>query len=195
MSESKFKVGNFVKIRPDSEYYLDGDKLNPKDEIGTVVETDGSDYVSVLWVAGRNCYGDHDLELTSLALQTETQPTELEEAYAKIDTLESALEDAVKEVLSLKHQLIAKAANTCLGIEKEEPEFKPISEYTLEDWELAIDNNWEFELRSGEVVQVDELYPSNEVYVVSLNKCTQTITGKVCDWNEEHEDDVVKRIK
>ena len=59
------------------------------------------------------------------------QPTELEEALAKVDTLESALEDAVRELISLRE------GSNMAVIDVDNSEFKPISEMTLEDWEAA----------------------------------------------------------
>lgn len=197
MSDSKFKVGNFVKIHPDSGYYLDDDNLNPKDEIGTVVETDGCDYVSVSWKAGRNCYSDDDLELTSVPLQIETEPTddlqsELTEAYAKIDTLESALEDAVRQLISLRE------GNNTAIIDVNQGEFKPISEMTLEDWELALHQDWLFEMNDYEIpVQVTQVDYRDTVYPVEFNYYMwRTLDGY--EWADDKLDvakNIIRRIR
>lgn len=131
-------------------------------------------------------------------------PTELEEAYAHIETLESALEDAVNEILSLKHQLIAKAANTCLGIEKEEPEFKPINEMTLEDWELAKREKWLFMLNNGKEVFVKGIMEdyTDHTHPIELNdfqggdhEGTVTVQGHFYLGHPEHSSSVKQRIK
>lgn len=102
---------------------------------------------------------------------TQAYDSELEEAYAHIETLQEALEDAVREIFSLKHQLIAKAANTCLGIVQEESEsksqqFKPVQEYTLEDWEAAQSLGWVFETNVGSEDTVERIDYNDSSYPV-----------------------------
>ena len=52
---SAIKVHDTVKIAETSEYYVDGDEYNPKDEAGVVVEIDGCD-IYVKWNSGYNVY-------------------------------------------------------------------------------------------------------------------------------------------
>lgn len=105
------------------------------------------------FVSGMEAYEDWCL----LSKYTEVEPTkedtqaydsELTEALAKIDTLESALEDTVRELISLRE-----GSNTAV-IDVDNSEFKPINEMTLGDWELANEERWVFELNNGEKVFV-----------------------------------------
>lgn len=63
----EFQVGDKVKIREDSDYYL-GTENNPKDTMGTVTgfNKDWEHYIQVEWDDGwENCYRDYDLELVN----------------------------------------------------------------------------------------------------------------------------------
>jgi hypothetical protein len=94
---SKFKVGDKVRIKINSEYYRDGDALNPKHEVGIVDEVDSDDYISVEWVSGTNCYRDSDLELAKYS-PIQDSPSELDEALAKIDSLEELVSELSQEL-------------------------------------------------------------------------------------------------
>ena len=99
---AKFKVGDKV-IRTashDLDYmYMESGKVY------TVSQVFGPDEDECIYVDNHQHYWDADY--FELYQPEQTEPTddlqsELEEAYAKIDTLESALEDAVKELLDLR---------------------------------------------------------------------------------------------
>lgn len=109
------------------------------------------------------------------------------------------MEDAVKEIFSLKHQLIAKAADTCLGLEKEESEFKPVSEMTLEDWELAKDEGWVFETTCGVEDTVIIIDSSCDQYPVEFRKSGwKTLDGFDTYYRERRDGDdinISKRIR
>lgn len=198
MSDSKFKIGDKVRIKPSSEYFIDGDSLNPKYEIGVVVETDTYNYVSVDWLAGANCYADHDLELALVPLKIATQPTqdlqsELTEALAKIDTLESALEDAVRELISLRE-----GDNTAV-IDVKEDEFTPIRAMTLEDWELAKEEEWLFSLSDGSTDSLNEIDYSDRRYPVGMKASGwKTLDGfnvYAVEYRKYGDVNITKRIK
>ena len=54
-----------VKLAPNSKWYLQGDRANPKDEVGVVIsmyQFKGSPYFIVEWASGkRNDYKEKDL--------------------------------------------------------------------------------------------------------------------------------------
>lgn len=62
----KFKVGDRVRIRPDTRFYMEGDKSNPIHEVGTidfVGEPELNELnISVKWDGGiTNSYDETDL--------------------------------------------------------------------------------------------------------------------------------------
>jgi len=64
-TKEKFKVGDFVKISIDSQYYGKS-KLNPKEIVGMIINTDLEDehnYIHVRWSDTRstNSYNTEDL--------------------------------------------------------------------------------------------------------------------------------------
>lgn len=79
--------------------------------------------------------------------------SELTEALAKIDTLESALEDAVRELISLREGSNTVVIDVKVG-EVKLGQFKPINEMTLGDWEAAKEDKWAFKLNNGREVFV-----------------------------------------
>lgn len=71
MSNYKFKIGDKVRIRKDSEYYIDNTKNNPADIVGEIYEIvvayDHNYYVN--WEnGGDNSYREEDLELTNFSV-------------------------------------------------------------------------------------------------------------------------------
>ena len=61
---SRFKVGDKVQIRKDSNYYMNGFDSNPKDTNGDVCDVYGDALmgIKVMWPAGlTNAYSEHDL--------------------------------------------------------------------------------------------------------------------------------------
>lgn len=59
---SKFKVGDRVKLSPESEYYGRDGQI-PKDGHGEITEDSGSGGLRFIvhWPTGTNSYGDEDL--------------------------------------------------------------------------------------------------------------------------------------
>lgn len=71
----KFKVGDTIRIRKDSEYYIEDSSANPKDISGIIDsteeesegESEESHLYRVNWSNGRyNSYREKDLELEAL---------------------------------------------------------------------------------------------------------------------------------
>lgn len=200
MSDSlvNFKVGDAVKIKVGTEYYGEDRHYNPADVVGIVVQVktpDDEGYMyGVRWETDcSNVYRPEDLELAvSTSIPTEDLQSELTEAYAKIDTLESALEDAIRELISLRER------NNTAAIDVEESEFKPISEMTLEDWEMALQQDWLFEMNKYEIpVQVTQVDYRDTVYPVEFNYYMwRTLDGY--EWADDKLDvakNIIKRIQ
>lgn len=126
----------------------------------------------------------------------ETQPTELEEAYAHIETLESALEDVVKRLDNWRN-----GRNESYGLEDEDGEvkfagnelqFKPISEMTLEDWELAKKHKWLFADNLGDESLLVQDIVNGEFYFSGYGY-PFTVSGVHTEKPEEFQ--IIKRIK
>lgn len=118
------------------------------------------------------------------------QTTELEEALAHIESLESALEDAVRELISLR------SGNNTAVIDVNHNGFKPISEYTLEDWELAKEEEWVFETRQGVELTVHDIdYSFRENLPIRLSDYSwYSLQGAYCG-NPTSKYSLVKRVK
>lgn len=72
--------------------------------------------------------------------------------------------------------------------------FKPIGEYTLEDWQQAIDEDWKFKCRDGYPVQVVEVNRTFKYPVECTDGLCRDIKGFWCS-DKVDEDDIVKRIR
>lgn len=72
--------------------------------------------------------------------------------------------------------------------------FKPISEYTLADWEQACKEDWVFECRNGDSIRIVYMYPNSVYALRGDDDLTRTVNGY---WiaGENDDDDIVKRIK
>lgn len=134
-----FKVGDKVYLREDSEWNI-GDDSNPLNVIGTVVKLT-PDYVLnyyVRWDNGiRNQYDAKDLVLVS---------------DLKIDPLVTILQseyDDLIEQINMLQELVSE-----LYKEKESEAFRPISEYTIDDWKQAKDEIWVFRQRNGDLTTI-----------------------------------------
>lgn len=190
---SEFKLGDLVKRIADPEHDY---RYMRSGEIYTVtnIPACGDDLIQVDNYS--ECWDMDKFELYQL------EPTELEEAYAKIDTLESALEDAVRQLISLRE-----GNNTAvIDVNQEgfkpvhgELKFKPISEYTLEDWELAKEEGWVFESNNGKLDTVEDIDHSDNTYPVcfaDLRWKTQSGYDTYFeDDRREYDVNIIKRIK
>lgn len=136
-------------------------------------------------------------------LYTQSELTEIEELQDRVQYLESLCEDYAKiisekdaEIEQLKHSLLAKANNTCVGVEREaKPEgFKPVFDMTIEDWQQALYGGWVFETRCGVIVKVSEIDRYSEYPIEATNCLSYTTEGR---WlvDREDKDDIIKRIK
>lgn len=72
--------------------------------------------------------------------------------------------------------------------------FKPISEYTLEDWKQALDEEWEFECRDGHTVKIDYINYGEDYPIVGDDYWYRNIAG-VWYVGDTDSDDIVKRIR
>lgn len=73
--------------------------------------------------------------------------------------------------------------------------FKPIDEYTMEDWEQAVCNDWMFEQRNGDVVTVIALNDADETtYPVDTDNTWLTLSGREY-LNAQSTFDILRRIK
>jgi hypothetical protein len=72
--------------------------------------------------------------------------------------------------------------------------FKPISEYTLADWELACEQDWIFKCRNGCNIRIMETFTNGDYVVRGDDNLTRTIDGH---WIAGDTDgaDIVKRVK
>jgi hypothetical protein len=91
--------------------------------------------------------------------------------------------------------VLFEAYDNVVYTEKEQT-FKPISEMTLEDWQQAMEEGWEFEKRDGDVISAMTLSSiSNSYPVICNNTLAYTIRGYFWDSGKEHDADIIKRVK
>jgi hypothetical protein len=91
--------------------------------------------------------------------------------------------------------VLFEAYDNVVYTEKEQT-FKPISEMTLEDWQQAMEEGWEFETRDGDVISAMTLSSiSNSYPVICNNTLAYTIRGYFWDSGKEHDADIIKRVK
>lgn len=178
---SKFKVGDKV-IRTGEDYPQYG-------MIGGQVYTvNGFDQD---WEGGISVEGIPDkywlAEYFEPANQTkqECPYSIIEELEAKIDNLEELISEQAAHIRELES----------LQDKESEEEFKPVREYTLEDWEEAIVNGWVFETRCGEKVNIDLINGEecNRPIICSAGWC-HNINGMWDAMAGEDEDDIIRRI-
>lgn len=120
---SKFKVGDEVIRTASHDYdymYMESGKVYI---VSQVFGPEGDECIYV-----DNYQHFWDADYFELYQPKQLEPTELTECYAKIDTLESALEDAVRELISLRE------GNNTVVIDVDNNGFKPINEMVYEDW-------------------------------------------------------------
>lgn len=210
MSESQvdFKVGDVVKIKAGTEHYGQDRSYNPADVLGVVVnvktpDEEGYKY-DVRWNTNcSNVYRPKDLELVVSAVQptkdgTQADSSELEEALAKIESLESALEDAVRELISLRGGNNSAVIDVNQGEDKpyDVIQFKPVEHYTLEDWKEAMLYGWEFKTRSGDVVTIEVTDDDSDGRPIwDSNGYYHNLNGMWKELEGEDGDDIIKRVK
>ncbi len=67
---------------------------------------------------------------------------------------------------------------------------------TLEDWQQALEEGWEFETRQGDLINVENIFdPRNAYPVKGSNSINYTLSGCFWDSGKEHESDIIKRVK
>lgn len=117
--KAKFKVGDRVRIRKDSEYYLDdSNSSNPKNTTGTVTKYKCGDYTTsfttnVDWDNNtQNSYRDGDLELETAAVKNNSDLTVDKEFV--LQAHKSACSDWKKKIESKFPELFPKEKYTKL---------------------------------------------------------------------------------
>lgn len=150
----------------------------------------------------------------------EYQDSIIEELEAKIDNLEELVSDQAHQINQLTEALdnfarlthyfstegVGKLPNAKLGDSVVdaildyfkgdfEKQFKPVREYTLEDWEQAIANDWVFETRCGEKVTIDLIdgEECNRPILCSAG-WYHNINGMWDDTTGEDADDIIRRV-
>ena len=148
---NKFKVGDKVYLLPSSGWVnqssLKFDSTNPLKVEGFIDDVDVNGLYVIVWGNGQHnsCYKDDDLILAEDKQPEQDCPYSIiEELSAQVDNLE---------------QLVAEQAARIRELEASKGEqsglvFKPVSQYTLEDWQQAIDNEWVFKCRGGSIVAI-----------------------------------------
>jgi len=105
---------------------------------------------------------------------------------------------ALIDEINLLQELLSEANIKLAGLEsKPSEEFKPVSEYTMEDWSQALRNNWEFECRGGNIVTIQGLdgHADDSRPVLCSVGWYHNLNGM---WDEStgvDNDDIIKRIK
>lgn len=202
-----FKLGDLVKRIADPcfdyRYMKSGEVYQitglPEDDSESLQVNDTDDY----WMKSM-------FELYPPTDDTHECDSELEEAYAHIESLESALEDAVLELISLRsgnHALLGAALtltslhtgdNTAV-IDVNHNGFKPIREMTLEDWEAAQSLGWVFETNVGSedtVERIDYNDPSYPVCFFNLGwKTLEGFENYHQDSRTEYDVNITRRIE
>lgn len=113
--------------------------------------------------------------------------------------------DELIEEINLLQELLSEANQKLAGLEsKPSEEFKPVSEYTMEDWEQARDEKWVFELNEGTEVFVkgimdefdDKDHPIELSLVTNnLHECTVTERGHFWSNSPSNQRSIKRRIK
>lgn len=174
-----FKVGDkvvCVNAADSGESLVSGKTYTIGDvqEAYVVLEEDGNGYA---WMASR-----FQLAL-DIDLLVEIRQSEYDELVDEINLLQELLSEANIKLAGLES--------------KPSEEFKPVSEYTMEDWSQALRNNWEFECRGGNIVTIQELdgHADDSRPVLCSVGWYHNLNGM---WDEStgvDNDDIIKRIK
>lgn len=72
--------------------------------------------------------------------------------------------------------------------------FEPVTEYTLDDWQEAANEGWEFQCRNGDIVTI-LLVDDSDRPVLCSNRYYHHINGMWDESEGEDSDDIIRRIK
>ncbi len=190
-----------------------GDEVTCIDNSGLPEElTLGKNYIvtgfsAVTGVSLVNLFNDEDIEasfygsrfILASDIESSATPTEhvvgisqneYDEMYDRIELLESLLVDANKRIAELEAPVRFSD--------------KPIEDYTMEDWQKAMNEKWVFQLNSGAKVYVNGIMYEfkDEVHPVELSNsgddehaCTVTLQGHMFAGRTNHPCSVNCRIK
>ena len=175
---SEFKVGDLVKCINAGLHLTEGNVYKVLDVIDNC-NTGAIDTVRV-----KNDCGA-DIEYFSTRFELYTIPKD-----PLVTIRQSEYDNLIEEINALQElvkELSAPQDTTCDNI------FKPISDYTLEDWQQAIDEDWEFECRNGYPVQVVEVNRTLKYPVECTDGLCRDIKGFWCS-DTVDADDIIKRI-
>lgn len=186
---SKFKIGDKVFLSPSSRWVDDGSSdaysVNPLKIEGVIDEVDGYEY-GIMWSNGRHnsCYVDEDLLPSVVSQPTQECPyCIIEELECKIESLEELISEQAARIRELEAP-------------QDDGVFKPVSEYTLKDWQQAALFEWKFKCRGGHTVTIDQidLDEGCRPVLCSAGWC-HSINGMWDETTGEDADDIIERIK
>ena len=189
---SKFNVGDKVSLLSTSQWVnqspLEFDSSNPLNVEGFIDEVNGYEY-SIMWGNGQHnyCYTDDDLILAEDKQPEQDCPYNIiEELSAQVENLEELVAEQAARIRELE---ASKGEQSGLV-------FKPVSTYTLEDWQQAINNKWLFSCRGGHTVTIRSIDQDEDCRPILCSAgCYHNINGM---WNEAHgqdEDDIIERVR
>lgn len=107
----------------------------------------------------------------------------------------------LQELLAEANQKIILLESTNVNLNMEYPEqFKPVSEYTLADWDLAMNEGWVFEQNNGFHVTVnsvcyDEDFPIELVNEDGGHEGVVTLQGHFWEDDPDDKESIKRRIK
>ena len=147
---SKFNAGDKVYLLPSSRWVsdesLDDRSANPLNVEGVITHVFEDSY-KIKWGNGQinSCYEDCDLILAENKQPEQDCPYSIiEELSAQVENLEELVAEQAARIRELE---AGKGEQSGLI-------FKPVSTYTLEDWQQAINNKWLFSCRGGHTVTI-----------------------------------------
>ena len=188
---SKFNVGDKVYLLPSSGWVSDESvsarSANPLNVEGFIDEVDGYGY-GIKWGNGRHnsCYTDDDLILAEDKQPEQDCPYSIiEELSAQVENLEELINQQAARIRELEERKEGQSGLV----------FKPVSTYTLEDWQQAMDNEWLFNCRGGYTVTIESI-DQDEGYrpIFCSAGWWHSINGM---WDEDcgqDKDDIIERI-
>lgn len=187
-----FKIGDKVYLREDSEWN-DGESSNPLNIVGVVIELTPYDTFAyiVKWDNGENnSYNAEDLLLVS----------ELEvNMFDPLVTIRQSEYDALIDEIELKDELLGDVLKELKSFKDKQSEvsqqWKPVSEYTIFDWEKARTEGAVFLQRNGDLTSILSVDSSSETsYPVKSEDGWLGVSGEWC-LGRENDLDIIERIK
>lgn len=107
--------------------------------------------------------------------------------------IEQEYYDGLIEEINLLQELLAEANARNRSI-PEPTVFKPVSYYTMSDWEQALAEKWVFKQYDGTIINIIGLDYSDTSYKVETETAWLQLDGTECDFGSS-DSDIVERIK